>query len=153
MSTKNTWLLVAGIANLALTALHLVVIVVGADAYRFFGAGESMASKAEEGSLIPAAITLFVALVFALFALYAFSGAGLVRRAPLLRVALVVISFIFVLRGLSLFPQTAILLTGRGTFPLRFVVFSGASLIIGLVFALGTCQSWRNLARVASKAA
>ena len=84
--------------------LHLCVIVGGPPWYRFFGAGEGMARAAERGSVTPALITLVIAFVLTIWALYAFSGSGLIRRLPLLRTGLIVISAIYLLRAAVLVP-------------------------------------------------
>ena len=85
-------------------ALHIAVIIGGPEWYIFFGAGREMADLARQGSWIPPTVTFFIFAVLALWSLYAFSGAGLIRRLPLLRLGLVVITSIYLLRGLGLFP-------------------------------------------------
>lgn len=74
------WLIAAGALSTLAAVLHLCVIVGGPSWYRFFGAGEGMARAAERGSATPALITLVIALVLTIWALYAFSGSGLVCR-------------------------------------------------------------------------
>lgn len=81
-----------------------MIIFVGAPGYRYFGAGEVIARLAEQGSPVPALVTLGVGAVFAVFAVRAFSGAGLVGRLPLLRSGLLVIGAIYTLRGLVAVP-------------------------------------------------
>ena len=41
--------------------------------------------------------------------------------------------------------RTVGLLRTPGAFPLRFLVFSLVSLIIGMLYAIGTRQAWRRL--------
>jgi hypothetical protein len=94
-------LILGGAISAGIALLHLVVIFVGAPAYRYFGAGEEMAAMDEQGSWIPAAVTLAIVSLFTLFAFLAFSGASLIRRLPFLRTGLAVISGIFILRGLG----------------------------------------------------
>lgn len=139
----------AGAFSLAIAVLHVVVIAVGAPAYRYFGAGEKLARQAEQGSLAPALLTAGIAVIFALWALYAFSGAGLIRRLPLIRLGLVVIGTIYVLRGLSLGPQLPVYFSGAfPQFPVRYLVFSAVSLLVGLLYVLGVARAWRRLAPV-----
>jgi len=88
MFTGNKWLKIGGILSLAVALLHLVIIFIGAPAYRYFGAGEEMAKGAESGSLFPAMMTLVLVAIFAIWGLYAFSGAGMFRQLPLLRIGL-----------------------------------------------------------------
>jgi hypothetical protein len=129
----------AGWLSAAVAALHVMIVFLGPWAYRYFGAGEDMARQAEAGSLLPAALTLCIVAVFAVFALYAFSGAGSVRRLPLLRTGLVVIGLIYTARGLGLIPELL-----QGAIP-RYLVFSAVSLTIGIVYLLGTLKAWPDL--------
>ena len=49
-------------------------------------------------------MTLGIAAILALWGLYAFSAAGALGRLPLLRPAMLVITAIYLLRGLVLLP-------------------------------------------------
>lgn len=95
---------VAGWLVFVAALLHLGIIVGGADWYRFFGAGEPMAVMSEQGLWYPAIVTACIAALLFVWSLYAFSGAGLIRRLPLLKTALLVIGAIFLLRGLLAVP-------------------------------------------------
>lgn len=95
---------VAGWLVFVAALLHVGIIVGGADWYRFFGAGEAMALMSEQGLWYPAVVTACIATLLFVWSLYAFSGAGLIRRLPLLKTALLVIGAIFLLRGLLAVP-------------------------------------------------
>lgn len=141
-STRNPALVLGGLLSVAASLLHIGVIVGGPDWYRFFGAGEAMATMAEQGSMTPALITLGIAVVLAIWAAYAFSGAGLLPRLPLLRTGLVVISAIYLLRGLALIP--ALLINGGAVMP--FVLWSSLIVLVyGLAYAVGTWIAWPRL--------
>ena len=113
----------------------------------------STAFLAEAGSLAPADITLLIALVFAVFAAYGFAGASVIRRLPLMRVALVTIAAIYLLRGLSALLQGWALLASPGSFPARYFVFSFVSLVVGVCYALGTRAVWAHLKKTPQMAA
>ncbi|HWN44826.1 MAG TPA: hypothetical protein VNW71_21560, partial [Thermoanaerobaculia bacterium] len=81
--------------------------------------------------------------VFAVFALYAFAGAGRFRRLPLLRTGLGVISAIYLVRGLSLLPELA--KYDSGAMLPRHLAFSFTSLVIGLLYLIGTILLWPSL--------
>lgn len=132
----KTLLVLAGTFSLALAFLHVEIIYVGAPAYRFFGAGEQMAVWSEAGSLLPTMLTLAVALVLAVFAAYAFSGAGLIRDLPFLRIGLWAIGGVLTLRGLAVICQTAQLMWGQPG-PAREMFFSLVSLALGFVYLAG----------------
>jgi len=138
----NRFLIVGGVLSAAASVLHLAVIAGGPDWYRFFGAGERMASLAAGGSWIPTATTLGIASVLAIWAAYAFSGAGLIPRLPLVRTALVLISTIYLLRGLVLVP--ALIVNGGAVMP--FVLWSSLIVLVyGLAYAIGTWIAWPAL--------
>jgi hypothetical protein len=134
--SAKTLLVLAGIASLALMFLHVEIIYLGGPAYRYFGAGEQMAALAEAGSLLPPLLTAGVALVFAGFAAYAFSGACMIRPLPYLRIGLWAIGGLLALRGLAVFPQLATWAWGDPE-PVRELLFSSASLALGLMYIAG----------------
>lgn len=138
----NPWLVAAGILSAGAAILHIAIIAGGPDWYRFFGAGERMARMAEQGSFRPTLIAVGIAAILAVWAAYAFAGAGLIRRLPLMRTALVAITAIYLLRGLVLAP----LLAFRPDKVDAFTLWS--SLIVlayGLAYALGTWRAWPAL--------
>lgn len=134
----------AGAASLGIALLHVIAVPVGPPAYRFFGAGEALARLAEQGSSKPALLTLAIAAAFALFGVYALSGAALLPRLPLLRTILLGIGLIYALRGLAL-PQQLLALWASRPLPPRFAVFSAAALVVGLAYLAGTLLSWERL--------
>jgi hypothetical protein len=74
--THNKWLIVGGSLSALAALLHVATIVGGPDWYRFFGAGEAMASAAERRSLYPPLVTLGIAAILGLWSAYAFAGAA-----------------------------------------------------------------------------
>ena len=78
-------LTLAGLLVVVASLAHLACIAIGAKAYRFMGAGERMARAVEAGKVKPTLITLVIAIVLLVWALYAFSGAGLVPPVALHR--------------------------------------------------------------------
>jgi len=104
---------------------------------QYFGAPEKLV--ANPPLLILAG--LIMAAVFGVFGLYALSGAGTIRRLPLLRVGLLGISFVYTLRGLMWIPQLLILvgvLSSSETIGLQSLASSLIALFIGLVYLVGT---------------
>ncbi len=139
---RNRALILGGVLSVVAALLHIACIIGGPDWYRFFGAGEAMATMAEQGSITPALLTLGIAAVLAIWAAYAFSGAGLLPRLPLLRTGLVVISAIYLLRGLALLPALVI---NRGEV-IPFVLWSSLIVLVyGLAYAIGTWVAWPRL--------
>lgn len=100
----NRSLILGGVLSTIAAALHVAIIFGGAAWYRFFGAGEHMAQLDASGSPYPALLTEAIAMVLLVWGLYAFSGAGLLRPLPLLKPVLVLVSAVYLLRGLLLLP-------------------------------------------------
>lgn len=141
-TASNKYLLAAAICCLAAALAHIGCIVFGGDWYRFLGAGEQMARMAEQGLWYPTILTSFIVLVLLLWALYGLSGAGAIKRLPLTKIALVMITSILLLRGVAfvwlmpMFPENSL------TF---WLVSSGICWFIAGLFAVGSWQRWAVL--------
>jgi hypothetical protein len=102
-------------------------------------------------SLLNDRVQLFVvggaaALIPALFGLYALSGAGVIRRLPLLRTAPVGIASLFVLRGLFIiltFLEALGFLQGQVS--VQGVASHLVFLAAGIAYAVGTIKNWRDI--------
>ncbi len=135
-------LVIAGWVSIAL-AVFQAVISTSTEWSLYWGAPPEYVAKPVE-LLVMGEV---VALLFALFGLYAFSGAGFVRRLPFTKSVLVVIAILFILRGLVFIPQIAIMagyLHARVGVPVRMLASSFVSLGIGLLYLYGVCRSWRG---------
>ena len=133
-----------GILSILAALLHIATIIGGPDWYRILGAGEKMATMAENGSWIPGIVTFGIFAVLFIWGLYAFSGAGLLRRLPFLKLALVVISAIYSVRGLMLFP---LLIINPNIVNNLTIWSSMICLIIGLAHIVGTRQVWSKISK------
>lgn len=130
-----------GLSALA-SLLHLAVIVGGPSWYRFVGAGERMVRLAERNDPRAALVTLGIAAILAIWAAYAFSGAGLIGRLPLLRMGLVAISAVYLARGLIVLPMLAF----KPETVTPFWWWSSAIVLVyGLCYALGAWAAWPSL--------
>lgn len=141
-ATPNRFLLGAAALNAAAALLHLGCIVFGAPWYRALGAGDAMVRLAAAGHPRPALFALAVASVLLVWACYALSGAGAIRRLPLLKPVLCAITAIYLLRGLGF----AVLMPYFAGNSLAFwLASSGICLLFGLVHLLGLRQRWRRM--------
>ena len=132
---------IAGYGTGAASLLHIAIIFGGPAWYRFFGAGERMALLAAHGSPWPALVTSCIAATLALWSIYAFSGAGMIRRLPMLRLILALIGAIYLARGLLGVPVVLLVddpyldeLKGRMVF---MAVSSLVCIALGLCYAAG----------------
>ncbi|MEW6997434.1 hypothetical protein AADZ86_07005 [Colwelliaceae bacterium BS250] len=138
----NVFLIIAGTLSAIVALLHIGCIYFGAPWYRFFGAGERMAVLAEQGSIQPTIITSGIVLVLSLWSLYAFSGAGIITKLPLIRLALVLITLIYLARGVAGFFFIS---SPMGRSPEFWVWSSVICLSFGIVHLIGLKQQWANL--------
>ena len=138
----NLYLVVAGVLSSIAAILHVGCIFFGASWYRFFGAGEQMATLAEQGSFKPTMVTSGIVLVLLIWALYAFSAAGLVGKLPLMRLALVVITSIYLVRGIA-----GLFFIGNpiGRSPEFWLWSSAICLSFGAIHLIGVKQQWPSL--------
>lgn len=147
MIAGRRWLVTAGWMSVAASLLHIACIAGGPDWYRFFGAGEEIARAAERGSLVPAIMTLIIAAILAVWALYAFAGAGAVWRPPLARTALALISAVLLARAAMAFVPAFWPPENQTT---AFIVTtSGICFVMGACFAIGTWLAWPTLSKKA----
>ena len=131
--------------SFAIALTHVAIVLVGPLAYLYFGSGE-LAMLAARGSPWPATITLCLALAFLLFGAYGLSGAGSMRRLPLLRPALIMIGGVYFLRGSLVISDIISRFTGP-IYPFRQTVFSAVSLAAGILYLFGSLYKWAELRR------
>jgi len=126
-------LTIGGGANLAIAAAHAVGLIWAWSMFRAVGIEEDMRLLARDGAALPYLLTLVTAGAFAVFGLYALSGAGVLRRLPLLRTVLVVITVVYLYRA-----TWAIGAIGDGD--AAQVAFAAAALLIGGCYAYGLAR-------------
>ena len=138
----NVFLIFAGILSAIVAMLHIGCIYFGAPWYRFFGAGEHMAVLAERGSIQPTLITSGIVLVLSIWSLYAFSAVGIILRLPLVRIALILITVIYLVRGIAGFFFVS---SPMGRSPEFWLWSSSICLCFGIIHLIGLKQQWTSL--------
>ena len=139
---RNPFLIAGGTMSALAALLHLGCIVFGAPWYRFLGAGERMAQMDLAGHWYPTVATLVITAILLVWSLYAFSGAGAIRKLPLTRVALCAITGVYLLRGVAFAPLLEHFPGNSTTF---WIVSSGICLVMGVVHFIGLRQVWSRL--------
>ncbi len=138
----NVFLIIAGMLSATVAMLHIGCIYFGAPWYRFFGAGEQMAVLAERGSIQPTLITSGIVFVLSIWSLYAFSAAGIIFRLPLVRVALILITSVYLVRGIAGFFFVS---SPMGRSPEFWLWSSSICLFFGIIHLIGLKQQWASL--------
>ena len=135
----NYWLLAGGYFSLGFAVFQASAIGWPARAVKYFGGPAELRTANPVRYVV---LCLAIAAVVAVFGLYALSGAGKVRPLPLLRTVLIVVTAIYLLRGLLVILQMPIVLKHPDL--VRFVVFSAISLGVGVIHLGGVVQLCRR---------
>lgn len=139
----NPWLLGGGVASALAALAHLACIIGGPAWYRAMGAPEGYARAAERGMWTPAVVAFAIAALLAVWAAYAFSGAGLIGRLPQLRLGLSAIAAAYLLRGMIVLRPS---LLGRPDLSSSFILWSSIIVLaMGLLYAIGVWRDWNAL--------
>jgi putative oxidoreductase len=143
MKTNNTLLLFAGVFSFCAAVFQLVISCVPRWS-AFFGAGETLVSNPP----LLLAAGLGVTILLALWGFYGFSGAGLIRRLPLLRLGIMLIGAVYIFRGLPviflLLARIKILLP-IGDMEIQNLLVTLGSLTAGLFYWVGLILGWKKL--------
>ena len=137
------WFACAAIILVLLALAHVGAIFGGAAWYAFLGAPDSLVQMARAGKRDPDVSAALIALVCLLWAAYALSGAGLVKRLPLLRTALVMIAAGMFVRAagfiavLAVSPHALDFLCNCNGINTMVVVTSAICLVIAACIAFG----------------
>ncbi|MCF6248312.1 MAG: hypothetical protein L3J69_13265 [Desulfobacula sp.] len=142
MKTFKHMLVLSGVLCFVL-AIFQIIIGFSPSLSLYFGAPEVLAKNIYMLILV----SFVVAWILGIFGLYAMSGAGHIRALPWLKPALLLISGIFILRGLLIIPEFLVVMgLVQSSIPVapRFVVFSIGALVIGFFFITGTIGGWNS---------
>ncbi len=141
--TKNKLLLFSSILSFSLAIFQAVISFVPSWSL-YFGAPEEIVQKP-----VMLIITgLIAAVFFFIFGLYAYSGAGKMKPLPFLRIALLVISVVFIFRGLMVIPvilQQNVIIYFIDKIDPAEPFSSLVSLLIGIFYITGTITGWQQL--------
>lgn len=99
--------------------------------YRVDGVMETLSVR--YGAAIPYLLTVAIASIFAVFGLYGLSGAGVIRRLPLLETGIYTIATLFLLRAVAGVAEMAV----TGCAPLADSTATFAAAAVGTLYLLG----------------
>lgn len=123
---------------------HIVCLFGGADWLLFTGAPPEFAESYRAGNLEPLIWTVAIALMLTIWGFYAMSGAGRIRRLPLLKTAFGIIAALMTARGLI---GLALLIFSDWPWDTAMGKFHAAASImifgVGLFYIYGLVHRWK----------
>jgi hypothetical protein len=141
MHKPNFFLIIAGHLTVCAALLHVGCLFFLPESIDFFN-GPRWLYDLSWGELV--AVCLGIMAFLGAMSLYAYSGAGWIKPLPGLRVGLTATGFLFLGRGLLLFPQLLpwgeISQAANGKH-FRLMAFSTVSLLMGIFYLAGTQQN------------
>jgi hypothetical protein len=146
----KSYLVFVGVVAAAGALLHIAILFGGPDWYAFFGAPQGLVDMARAGNVRVPISCLVIAAFLSLLAAYAFSGAGVIRSLPFLRLVLSSIAGVLILRGILFVP---LILWRPGTLSgicecrsvdAFIIVTSVLCLAMGIGYALGALAAPNN---------
>lgn len=136
---KNGSLVVGGWFSLAFAVFQLSAIFWPPSAIKWFGGPAEMS---QTRPVAYALLCIVCGLFAAAFGVYALSGAGKIKKLPLLRTGLIIVTAVYLLRGVLLFMQFPFLIKNPELW--RFGLFSAIALVVGLVHLAGVVRLFEN---------
>jgi hypothetical protein len=138
-SIQSKLLVSAGIIASIAALWHLLCIIGGPSWFEFARAPQQIINSSREGTLLAPLGTIIIASLMFACTLFAFSGAGFIRKVPLLKPALITISFLCTFRALLAIP---ILIKPNG-YDIWEIVASSVWLYVGVCFIFGTIEQYK----------
>lgn len=138
VSFKSKFLVLGGCIAGISAIWHLLCILGGPSWFIFARAPSEIITSAQQGTLLAPIGTIVVAALMLTCTLYAFSGAGIIRKIPLLKSALITISTLCLLRVVVVIPN---LLYSSFTDTWQLVATS-VWLFVGICFLLGSADQF-----------
>jgi hypothetical protein len=142
MNRPSSLLILAGVLSFC-GAIFQAVIAFVPEWSAAFGAG-GLASNPP----LLMTLGLLVALLLVVFGLYGLSGAGVIRRLPLLRIGLFVIGMLYSMVGINFIFQVLALLgilPSAGPILIHLLLVSFGAFIAALAYLIGLGVNWKRL--------
>jgi putative oxidoreductase len=138
---ENKYLQMGGFFSLAFALFQVSAVVWPAKLVASFG---GPAELQIEHPYYFISLCLIIGAIAAVWGLYALSGAGKLRRLPLLHTVLSVITTIYILRGLDVIHDAMMIYKHPEQNLIRFLIFSLLALCIGLIHLTGIIRLFRH---------
>ena len=137
-TVKSKLLISAGVIASASAIWHLLCIIGGPNWFAFARAPQQIIDSSQQGTLLAPIGTVIVASLMFACTVFAFSAAGLMRKVPLLKTALITISILCITRALIAIP-TFINSAGLDIWQ---IIASSVWFYVGISFAAGSIEQF-----------
>jgi hypothetical protein len=138
-NVQSKLLISSGIIASASAIWHLLCIWGGSSWFTFARAPQQIIDSAHQGTLLAPIATIIVASLMFACTIFALSGAGLIRKVPLLKSALITIAILCTLRGLIAIPAF-VTSTGLDVWQ---IVASTVWFYVGICFIAGSVEQYK----------
>jgi putative oxidoreductase len=137
----NIYLQIGGLFSLAFSIFQVFGVFLPPSVIIYFGGPVKL--QAENPALF-GLLCVVLGAIIAVVGLYALSGAGKFKRLPFLRTVLVVVTTVFILRGLFIIPIMKIMFAHPEKDVFRFLLFSIIALGIGIIHLAGVIRLFKH---------
>ena len=139
-TSGNNYLQTGGLFSLAFSIFQVCGIFLPPSVIIYFGGPVKL--QAENPALF-GLLCVVLGAIIAVVGLYALSGAGKFKRLPFLRTVLVVVTTVFILRGLFIIPILKFMSAHPESNMFRYLVFSIIALGVGIIHLVGVVRLFK----------
>jgi hypothetical protein len=129
---------IGGIVNIIIAIAHILGLFWAEQMFERTGTGEGMKELAQTHYALPYLLTVFVAVIFTVFAIYGLFADSKTRKLPFVKFGIFTIAFIYLFRAIG--EQSYNLFKGMTT--TSGTIQSIVALVIGLLFLFGGLKKW-----------
>ncbi len=138
-TVQSKFLISAGVIAFVSAIWHILCILGGATWFVFARAPQQVIDSAQQGTLLAPVSTVVIASLMFFCTVFSFSAAGLIRKIPLLKPALITIAALCTLRSLIAIPT----LVNSIGLDIWQIVASSVWLYVGFCFIVGSIEQYK----------
>jgi len=129
-----------GILNIIIAIAHILGLFWAKQMFYATGVGKDMEELANINNSLPYLLTIFVAIIFFIFGLYALSANGNFRKLPYLKLGIYSIAGIYIFRGIGEMLFHTITEISKTSETIQSLI----ALLIGALYLFGGLKKWRT---------
>ena len=128
------FLVITAVSFIANAIAHLSCLYFGPECYAVQLAPTELVESAKNGTYLAPLLNIIGSTIFIVIGLYALSGAGVMRKLPLLKIAIYSVSLLSIVRGILPLQK---ILRDPGSFSDAHFYYGIGWLVTGLLFLIG----------------